>query len=316
MKTRLGFAGVGRWGLNLVNTALALPGVEVAATFDPDESRQNVLPPGVPFSSSRSGLLQTGLDALIVASPPASHTELALFGLDAGWDVFVEKPLAMDLSEAQLITDFADRRGRRVMVGHLMRYHPALLRLQSLSGHLGRIKRISAVRHARPRSVDDTEDPWWALAVHDLTIAKSVAYARDVLDVRVFDRGDEVVGEFRCSDGARCEIRVGRRHDPSRYCVVEGSSGVATLREQPGRADLRVDSATADAEESFDLVADPPLKAELSHFVDCLRRRLPFRSDGSDGVAAIRVLEAGDRSRQLGGTWISLTEELAAAAAG
>ena len=90
----------------------------------------------------------TGIDGVAIAAPAALHARLAREALAAGKHVFVEKPLALTVAEAEQVTELAERQDRRLMVGHLLQYHPALIRLRELvrEGALGRLQHIYSNR--------------------------------------------------------------------------------------------------------------------------------------------------------------------------
>src|SRR5262249_1299609 len=114
-------------------------------------------------------------DAAVIAAPCQHHGDLAVAALDAGLDVFVEKPLALSVADAERCRARARARNAIAMVGHLLRYHPAIERLVDLAhdGALGELEALDAER----LSVSGSEEAsvLWTLGPHDM----SVLYALD-----------------------------------------------------------------------------------------------------------------------------------------
>jgi len=108
----------------------------------------------------------------VIATPPASHAELALSALRAGHDVLVEKPMALSLADALLLEDAAAAAGRVLMVGHILEYHPAVveLRRRISAGDLGDVRLVISERTGP--SVRRHEDAWWSLGPHDLSVMR------------------------------------------------------------------------------------------------------------------------------------------------
>jgi hypothetical protein len=145
---RVAVVGCGYWGKNLVRNFAELGAL--AGICDPDRATAERL---AGASGSRvfewTGLLgDSAIEGIAIAAPAALHFQLARAALEAGKHVFVEKPLALEVAEAEKLCEIADRAGRRLMVGHLLQYHPAFLKLKELvtRGTLGRLQYIYSNR--------------------------------------------------------------------------------------------------------------------------------------------------------------------------
>ena len=116
-----------------------------------------------------------GIDAVAIAAPAGLHARLAEEALEAGKHVFVEKPLALAVAEAEAVTQLAERQDRRLMVGHLLQYHPAFMRLRELvrDGALGRLQYIYSNR-LNLGKVRREEDILWSFAPHDISMILSL----------------------------------------------------------------------------------------------------------------------------------------------
>ena len=111
-----------------------------------------------------------------IATPPATHYAIARRALECGLDVFVEKPLALDLAAGRRLCEIAEREGRILMVGHVLRYHPAYRALQRIahSGELGRLQYIYSQRLNFGR-IRTEENILWSFAPHDVSMILGLA---------------------------------------------------------------------------------------------------------------------------------------------
>ncbi|MEL6616680.1 MAG: Gfo/Idh/MocA family oxidoreductase, partial [Bacteroidota bacterium] len=133
---RLAQIGVGYWGRNLLRNAAAMPGTNVVAVCDTDPRALDAarrLAPEARLSSDLDLVLSdASIEAVIVATETPTHAEIAARALEAGKHVFVEKPLAQSVEDAERLVALAEAHDRRLMVGHLLRYHPAYRHVEDL----------------------------------------------------------------------------------------------------------------------------------------------------------------------------------------
>jgi predicted dehydrogenase len=298
--SNLGIAVVGaaRWGSNVVRAFASTRGAALRAVCDLNPellARTASAHPGVRTTPRFEDLLtdpEVSAVALAVDSP--SHHRLARRALEAGRHVLVEKPLALTVAHGQELCDVAERTGRVLMVGHLLLYHPAVVRAKRSidAGELGDIRYIHSQR-VNLGVVRSTENAWWSLAPHDLAVAlylfgdaPSSVSATGACYLQT-QRGieDVVFGALTWADGRMAHVHVSWI-DPEkrRALTIVGSKGTLTV---DGAAPLAG--------------VDEPLRAECQHFVDCVRTGERPRSDGAQGLAVLRILAAGERSMRLGG---------------
>ncbi|MGC1380518.1 MAG: Gfo/Idh/MocA family oxidoreductase [Candidatus Baltobacteraceae bacterium] len=317
-RPRIGVVGAGKWGMNIVRCCARL-GV-LAAACDSDlhpleeiRSRHQ----GVRVFCDYSTMLRLGkVDAVAVAAPAQLHAELAVTALEAGCDVFVEKPLALSVPDAQRVVDAAQAFGKKLVVGHLMLYHPAIRTMLQM------IRRgaIGDVRHFRGRRASwgrlrSHEDVWWSFAPHDVAVMLEV-FAEEPLSASraqsAFARSeiaDFAYADFRFSQGRSAHIEVAWI-DPAKGSRIDvfGSRGVLSFvddREAPrlwltpcgdranecGQPELWRNEA-----EGVELPPGEPLVLELEAFCRTVRGGRPPPSDGAEGLAVVRTLAmAGDR---------------------
>lgn len=163
--------GCGMWGRNIARNLAGLGAL--SCVHDAVEER------GLSFASqfdsthrSFEALLDDeSVNGIMIASNANTHKDVAIKALEAGKQVFIEKPMALTLADAELIAKAVDRTGNQVMVGHLIRYHPAFQTLQQqiTSGAVGKVKHIQANRLAMGR-IRNSESVLFDLCPHDLSL--------------------------------------------------------------------------------------------------------------------------------------------------
>ena len=172
---RVAVIGCGYWGKNLVRNFAELGAL--TAVCDPDRATATQLSQrfAAPVRDLDDVLRDPGIDAVAIAAPAVQHAALATAAIEAGKHVFVEKPLALAAAEAERLCEFADRRDRRLMVGHLLQYHPAFVALRDLvrEGALGRLQYVYSNR-LNLGKVRREEDILWSFAPHDLSMILSL----------------------------------------------------------------------------------------------------------------------------------------------
>lgn len=309
---RLGVAGAGRWGANVVRTAAEL-GVlfavcdSDAATLEAARARYE----SVRFFNDFDGMLSSGVEAVAIAAPAVLHAPLALRAIEIGVrGIFVEKPLALSVGDAEKLVEVARARGSLLTVGHLLLYHPAIREM------LAMVKRglIGDVRHFRSRRLGwgrlrHHEDVWWSFAPHDVSVMLEVMGGEPVEASRnasAFVRprvADVAYADFRFADGRSAHIEVAWI-DPMRSARMDvfGSQGALTLSDREGATTLtltpcgdRLDTRgepelwLSEARE-IPFASDPPLRVELQAFCDALRGGPEPPSRGEEGLAVVRTL--------------------------
>jgi len=260
------------------------------------------------------------LKAVVLASPAALHYEMAMAALQAGKDVFVEKPLALRVAQAEELVGLARRKKRVLMVGHILQYHPAILKLSQLvaDGELGEIHYIYSNR-ANLGKVRKEENILWSFAPHDIDVMLLLMNAmpewattsgesylqHDVADVTMTCLG--------FPGKARAHIFVSWLHPlKEQKLVVIGSRKMAVFDDVVKDGKLRLFDKGIEMKDGRPVVRQTsestlffpetePLREELLHFVECVRTRRGPRTDGANGLQVLRVLEACQRSLENGG---------------
>jgi predicted dehydrogenase len=284
-KVRLAVVGAGQFGRNHCRVARETERAELAAIVDIDRARAEEAAAayaGVALTDARD--LAGKVDAAVVAVPTSAHEAVASALLDAGIDVLVEKPIAVDCAAAGRIVDTAARRGRILQVGHLERFNPAVLELERRAT-LPLFFEIHRLNLFSPRSLD--VDVVLDLMIHDVDIVLGLVRAEpaeiraagisilspkvDIANVRLqFPNG--CVANLTASRVSTERVRKLRLFQPGQYLSVDYT-----------RQDLAVFSV--DAARQIGFVQPPvekkePLKLQLEAFLDAVETRTVTKCSG------------------------------------
>jgi predicted dehydrogenase len=327
--------GTGDWGANLVRNFANLPGARLAAVHDSDPQRLKKTAaqhPGTRAVASLDELLALAeVQGVVVAASAASHHALAKALLEAGKDVFVEKPLALSAGHAEELVRIARRLDRVLMVGHLLLYHPAVRYLKGLveRGELGDLYYIYSQR-VNLGKVRRDENALWSFAPHDLSV---ILHLLGTEPTDVVARGsaflqgtveDVVFVDLRFPGGRLAHVHVSwlDPHKLRKFTVV-GSGKMAVFDDMEASEKIRIYDKGVDrggqvvsygdalTVRSGDIMIpkislQEPLRLECQHFVDCVRDHRTPLTDGTSGLQVVRVLAAAQASLDQGGTPVSL----------
>ena len=290
---RILIVGLGRWGARQLDAFLATARCEVVAVVDQQPDRAASVR-GIPgFTSIEHALATVPVDAAVVVTPEVTHAPIAISLLERGLDVFVEKPLALSLSAATAVATAARTRGRVCMVGGPLEHHPGVRLIQQLAAGnaIGTVRRIESTRLATRRT---TDDPWWLLAPHDLSLLLALAGRPLALATRPRHDGS-VRARVSLPNHVCGTIRVGfGQPQKVRHLVVTGDNGTLELDDTAplGRC-VTVRRTGSPPEQPF-VQQTAPLAAQAAAFVAAVAQgRPPERGGYPQAVEVIRWLEAG-----------------------
>jgi predicted dehydrogenase len=319
---RIAVAGLGYWGPNIARNLAALPDVELAWCCDAVEqnrARAATLFPRTPMTDDLDEVLaDDSVDAVALATPVPTHPALAIRVLEAGKHCFVEKPLAQSAADAEAVVAAARGAGLTLMVGHLLEYHPGVMKLKELidGGELGRVLYIYGNRLNLGKLRAD-ENALWSLGAHDVSVllrlaneepyeveARGECYMREGIEDVVF-----CLLRFPSGLAAHLHLSWLDPHKERRFTVV-GESRMATFDDMALEGKITVydkgfDEQTNSYGEYITRSGDiwsprisnvEPLRTEMQHFVDCIRTGTTPISDGAAGLRVVRVLEALQQS--------------------
>jgi UDP-2-acetamido-3-amino-2,3-dideoxy-glucuronate N-acetyltransferase len=320
--------GVGYWGKNLVRNFHGLGTLSALCDAEKSvEANYQRQYPTVRFYRQFTGVLSdSSITAVALATPAVTHYEMARAAMEAGKDVLVEKPLAIDVKHGEELVRLAETNGRILMVGHILRYHPAILRLQQLirEGALGKINYLYSNR-LNIGKIRTEENILWSFAPHDISVMLSLL---NEMPVRVSCQGgaylnrdvnDVTLSHFDFASGVQAHIFVSWLHPvKEQRLVVVGSQKMAVFDDTaehklvlyPHRVEWRnrIPTAVKADAEVVDLEAGEPLRAECQHFLNCVKTRTSPVSDGTEGLRVLRVLDACQRAVGNGAIRIDVLE--------
>jgi UDP-2-acetamido-3-amino-2,3-dideoxy-glucuronate N-acetyltransferase len=261
-------------------------------------------------------LLEDGkVKAVAVAAPAALHYDLARKALLAGKDVFVEKPLALRVPQAEELVELARDKKRILMVGHILEYHPAIRKLKELvdAGELGEIHYVYSNR-LNLGKVRQEENILWSFAPHDISVILLLVGAlpewasTSGQHYLQHDVADVTMTCLAFPGKARAHIFVSWLHPfKEQKLVVVGSRKMAVFDDVIKEGKLKIFDKGIEwkdgrpvtrqtAESTLFFPEMEPLREELAHFVECVRSRKAPRTDGANGLRVLRVLDACQRS--------------------
>ena len=315
LKLKISIIGCGYWGKNLVRNFAELGVLHSVCDANQELAKQAAQAYDVQ-SLSLEEVLKSECDGVVIAAPAAQHFELTQASLHAGKHVFVEKPLSLKVEEAKKLCDLSMQVGRKLMVGHLLQYHPAFLELKALikKGNLGRLQYIYSNRFNLGK-FRNGENILWCFAPHDISMILGLAgdlpesiYATGAchLNPRIHD---VTTTHMRFTNGIQAHIFVSWLHPyKEQKLVVVGDRGMAVFDDglpwgeklklyphqvtwvdglpQPEKADVI----------HVPLEVSEPLKIECQHFMDCIAQNHIPRTDGAEGLRVLQVLDAAQQS--------------------
>ncbi len=328
MKKKTAVIGCGYWGKNLVRNFYELGALHTACDastqvlstmaekYEDIETTQNV----------DDVLANPEIESVAIAAPAVKHYELAMKALKAGKDVFVEKPLALEASDGEKLVNYAEENGRILMVGHILHYHPAVTTLKNIiaKGMLGRVQYVYSNRLSFGK-IRREENILWSFAPHDISMvlgflggeptevtAKGSNYLHP-------DIADVTMSKMKFDGGVNAHIFVSWLHPfKEQKLVVIGDKQMAVFDDTvswdskltlyPHEVvwkDGLPEAKKADGK-PVPLEEGEPLKAECSHFLDCVASRETPVTDGREGLAGLRVLNALQESLDNNGATIPL----------
>lgn len=328
---RVGVLGAGAWGLNHVRVISSEPRCALVAVADPDPRIETQLPARVRYHGDPDELLaDPTLDAVVIATPAPTHAALARAVLSAGKHVLIEKPLALSCADAIAVEEVARRCRRVALVGHLMIYHPAVVRLREilLSGELGKLHYLHTTRVNLGRLRSD-ENALWSFGPHDLSMIDFLigqepqtvaARGQCVLQPGV---EDVVFLTLRYPSGEMAHVHLSwlsprKERRLTLVCsqkMVEFDD-VATEKlriydkgydRPPGFTEYSEYLTIRDGDVFIPQIAmHEPLRLQLQHFADCIEHNATPRADLESAIRVTRVLEAAAKSLACDGSPFSL----------
>ncbi len=317
MSKNIAVLGCGYWGKNLVRNFH-----ELDALYAVCDSNAEVLNsfkekyPNITVCKFVDDLLNdTNVDAVVVSTPAETHFHMAEKVLQAGKDVFIEKPIALNYKDGEQLVSLAQEKEKILMIGHILEYHPAITELKKIidEGDLGKIQYIYSNRLNLGKFRTE-ENILWSFAPHDISV---ILRLTGEMPSKVFASGgnylnqniaDVTVTTMDFPSGVKAHIFVSWLHPfKEQKLVVVGDKKMAVFDDVNPEDKLliykheidwinRVPVPRKKEAVSIEIAAGEPLKLECQHFIDCVESRNAPLTDGNDGLRVLAILEASQQS--------------------
>jgi predicted dehydrogenase len=333
---KVAVVGLGYWGPNLLRSFNQLPDASVVAICDAEEKQLKKFAPLYPqakITTQYNDILNNlEIEAIVLSVPAPLHYQLGKQALLADKHVFVEKPLALNLSEAEELVALAAKKQKVLMVGHLLKYHPAVTKLREYIDNkdIGDVLYMYATR-VNLGKIRFQENALWSLAVHDIAIilyllgntlpqevsAQGASYLTDKVEDVVFVNllfPHKVLATVHASWLDPHKIR---------QLTIVGSKKMAVFNDMEGPEKIRLYDKGVDHTPMFQTYSEyltirdgdihiptiemkEPLQIECNHFLKCIIDKKTPLSDGADGVRVLKVLEAAQESMRHQGRQVEI----------
>lgn len=309
----IGLIGAGAWGKNHLRNLRDL-GVlnSVLENFEIIIAQRRSEYPDVKFTSDNDLFFSNPeIKGVVIAAPAELHFKLAKKCLQAGKDVLVEKPLALKVSEGEELIALAAEKKKILMVGHILQYHSAVIKLKELidKGELGRIRYIYSNR-LNIGKLRTEENVLWSFAPHDISLIIMFMNGEEPTGVETFggsylnkDVYDTTLTTIEFKNGVKGHVFVSWLHPfKEQKLVVVGSEKMAVFDDlskeklfiYPHKIMWELGKIPVAKKEEFvtlELVLKQPLEEELKHFIECIETRKQPKTDGKEGLNVLKVLE-------------------------
>jgi predicted dehydrogenase len=327
----VGVIGAGYWGPNIVRNLYEAPGAEAVAVADLSQDRLDAISkrfPAVRVTTDYRELIDDpSIDAICVVTPVGTHRKLAEEAFAAGKHVFVEKPLARTVSDAEAIVRAGERAGKTLMVGHTFVYNPAVVVVKGIldAKGIGEVHYLDSQRVNLGLHQFDI-NVLWDLGPHDVSIAlywideepewvqcSGACFVQDGIEDVVFlmiGFPSGAIAHAHLSWLAPSKLRTTIVIGSKKMIVYDDNQAVEKVKiydqgvERLESDELRRSYRAGDIH-SPRVPMTEALQIEMRHFIECVRDGKKPRSDGEAGLQVVRVLELAMRSLRSGGARVA-----------
>lgn len=312
MAPRIAVLGCGYWGGNHIRTLNRLGALHAVSDARSENAERFAVEFGVPNIPVDELFKQPDIDGIVLALPAQFHAHYAMEAIKHGKDVLVEKPIALEVADAEAEVKAAIEHNRIFMVGHILRFHPAFEKLLDMvqSGELGDIRYVHSHRVGLGKFHSEN-DALWDLAPHDLSMILAITGEEPSVvrgeGTAILDHlSDFAHLHLEFPNGIRGHLFASRLNAyRERRLSVVGSKGMAVFDDgEPWERKLAVyrheiwreDDGWSFKSVEPDYVAveeGMPLTRELEHFLHCIETRETPRTDGHEAISVLRILTKG-----------------------
>ena len=314
-KKRICVIGAGNWGKNHIRTLNGLSAL--AGIVEADQIHKAKIQadyPGIEFFNSIRSAMEYSFDGFTVATPAETHFEIGQQLLAAGYPVLIEKPLALNVTDAKTLVEKAEKKNVTLMVGHLLLFHTAIQKIKEIlnSGRIGSLQYIYSNR-LNLGTVRAEENVFWSFAPHDISIFQ---YLIESDPIHISSRGAAYVQEdlydttmttLTYENNIQGHIFVSWLHPFKEHrLVVVGDKGMIRFEDSAENKPLMLYDKSIDWEQGKPVKRDGPaelvdykpglpLTLELEYFLNHLSKP-PVIANGKNGLSVVRILEKATQS--------------------
>jgi predicted dehydrogenase len=305
--------GSGYWGKNHVKNFYELESLYAVCELDQikREELKEKYPDVKLFFDFNEMLNDKTIDGIVIATPAQTHFELARQCLESGFPVLVEKPMVLNTKDAEFLTELANKKKLPLMVGHILEYHPAIVKMKELvdSGHLGEIKHIRCSR-INLGKIRAHENIWWSFAPHDLSIifmmldqepvkihASSFKPLQDGIE-------DTVYADLIFGDGKSAHIHVSWLEPVKLHqTIIIGEKAMLEFNDTLSVNKLKLHEYSYDRTTpalnkgqviNVDYQEGQPLRLECQHFMECIKENKTPKTNGKSACRIMKTIEQID----------------------
>jgi UDP-2-acetamido-3-amino-2,3-dideoxy-glucuronate N-acetyltransferase len=319
---KIGIIGCGRWGINHVKTAYGLLDKNLVAVFDSNQKlkeKVSEISHSIPFTTNKNDIiLNSDVKGVIIATPAETHFSLAKECLENGKHVLVEKPITLHTIEAKQLIAIAKENDRRLMVGHVLLYHPAIISLKKLctDGKIGTLQYIYSNR-LNLGAIRSEENILWSFAPHDISI---IQYLIESKPIEIASNGahfvqngieDTTITYLKYPNNVHAHIFVSWLHPfKEQRLVVIGDKGMIVFEDSLSKDKLRfypkgfhkTEQGFQKFEGEFESIVfsdAQPLAEEHKHFYNCITHNKQPLTDGQHALEVLEILEQATQRLKL-----------------
>jgi UDP-2-acetamido-3-amino-2,3-dideoxy-glucuronate N-acetyltransferase len=325
MEKNIGIVGGGYWGKNLIRNFADLKVLNTICDMDKDKldffkNKYQDIQTTISFEDF---LKKEDIKGVVISTPAALHYKMVKESLLNKKDVFVEKPLSLNVEEGKELVEIAEEQDNILMVGHILQYHPAILKLKDLikKGELGKIQYIYSNRLNLGKFRTE-ENILWSFAPHDISVSlmllgerplKVASHGSSYLNKNI---ADVTLTTMDFPSGVKVHIFVSWLHPfKEQKLVVVGDKKMAVFNDilddklllYPHEIEWinRNPIPHKKDAEIVKIKKDEPLHEECKHFIDCITSRQTPRTDGREGLRVLEILQACQESLERMGEPVS-----------
>jgi len=316
---KVGIIGAGRWGFNHVKTAASiLKPTDIVICDSSEKSIQNVkdFNPGITTTNRLEDIIcDRKINAVIIASPAETHFSIAKRMLEAGKNVLVEKPITLDVSDAEILLSLSSSLKRKLMVGHILLYHPAVIKMKEgiEKGIIGKLQYIYSNR-LNLGAIRSEENILWSFAPHDISL---IQYFTGSYPDTVYAHGatflqegieDTTLTYLEYPGNIRAHIYVSWLHPfKEQRLVVVGEKGMYVFEDSAKAEKLKfyskgfrkVNGSLEKFEEDYEVISfenKSPLSEEHLHFYNSIVNDTEPLTNGRHAIEVLKILEQATQS--------------------